>query len=76
MLFDNLLKNKYKIIANSINVQKSSSYTWRKVMRKLSIILILSFMTACGGSSDGTTSEVLSIPGIGTPAKVSAVPAL
>ena len=45
-------------------------------MRKLFVILILSFMTACGGSSDGTTSEVLSIPGIGTPAKVSAVPAL
>ena len=49
-------------------------------MRKLFVILILSFMTACGGSSggssDGKTSEVLSIPGIGTPAKVSAVPAL
>lgn len=45
-------------------------------MRKLFVILILSFVTACGGSSDDTSNPAKLIPGLGTPAKVSAVPAV
>ena len=42
-------------------------------MRKLSAILILGLLGACGGVADSTTSK-LDPAGMVTPSKVSAVP--